>query len=131
VWITHLRKGGFEIKDKEHFYSIASRAMRQVLVDLARRRIARRRGDGQSTVALDDPATRFHEGTASPEELVAMGTLLEKLDRVHAEAARVFDMHAIVGWTFDEIAEITGLTTRQVRHLWQKSQNWLKDRLKS
>ena len=129
VWLAHLRKGGFEVKDQGHFYSIASRAMRQVLVDLARRRLTRRRGDGEVPTSLSGTAVQFADGTASPETVVAMGLLLEKLEHSKPEAVKVFDMHAVAGLTFEEIAEATGLKVRQVRYLWTKAQNWLKDHL--
>lgn len=127
--MAHLCKGGFVIKDKKHFYSIASRAMRQVLVDLARKRLALRRGEGEAGISIDNPGAAMHVAGASPEQVLALGIQLEKLEEAKRAAARVFDMHYVAGLTFEEVAEVTGLTVRQVRHLWQKAQNWLKDRL--
>jgi hypothetical protein len=54
VWIRSLRKGGWKIKDREHFYAIAARAMRQVLVDFAQNRLAESRGSGELPSPLDE-----------------------------------------------------------------------------
>ena len=48
VWLTNLSKGGWQIHDQGHFYALASLAMRRVLIDLARKRLAARRGAGET-----------------------------------------------------------------------------------
>ncbi len=128
VWVSHLRKGGFEIKSMEHFYSIASRAMRQVLVDLARRRLAQRRGEGDHPISIEAASGEPAPG-ANAESVVAMGLLMDQLEVEDIEAARVIDMDYWVGFTHQEIATYTGLSVRQVRHRSKRGHDWLKDRL--
>src|SRR5450755_3636153 len=53
VWLSTLSKGGWQIHDQGHFYALASLAMRRVLVDLARRRLAACRGGGEAVLPLD------------------------------------------------------------------------------
>ena len=53
---------------------------------------------------------------------------MEQLEKVDPEAAQVVDMHYFAGFSLDEIAEITTLTFRQIRHHWEKGRDWLKDR---
>lgn len=126
TWVRNLHKGGWKINSRGHFYGMAAKAMRHVLVDLARRRLAQRRNSGQVTTSLDeDVATN----SSDPERLAAMGLLLERLEAENPSAAAVVDMHHIVGFTHEEIAERTGMTIRQVRYLWQKGSNWLKQRI--
>jgi hypothetical protein len=54
VWLRSLRKGGWQINSREHFYAIAALAMRRVLVDFARQRLAQRRGDGDKPHSLEE-----------------------------------------------------------------------------
>jgi DNA-directed RNA polymerase specialized sigma24 family protein len=70
------------------------------------------------------------DGASDPETIVQIGILMEKLEKTDGECARVVDMHYFAGFTLEEIAEITGLTFRQVRHRWEKGRDWLKGRLK-
>lgn len=130
VWLRSLRKGGWEINSREHFYAISALAMRRVLIDFARIRLAQRRGDGKAPESLDEKASLHPSGNPDPESIVQIGTLMDKLEKADRETARVVDMHYFAGFTFDEIAEITGLTFRQVRHRWEKGRDWLKDRMK-
>ena len=128
VWLRSLRKGGWQINSREHFYAIAALAMRRVLVDFARNRLAQRRGDGDAQDSLEAKAP-LSAGNSDPEKLVQIGMLMERLEQVNGEAARIVDMHYFAGFTLEEISEITGLTFRQVRHLWEKGRDWLKDHI--
>jgi len=130
VWIRSLQKGGWTIRDREHFYAIAARAMRCVLVDFARKRLALSRGSGEAPASLDEASNGLHPTTASPEEVIAMDLLLGQLEEQQPSVARVVEMHHFAGYSYEEIAEFTGLNARQVRHLWEKGRNWLQDRLK-
>ena len=129
VWIRNLRKGGWQINSREHFYAIAALAMRRVLVDFARNRLAQRRGDGETPDSLDENASTRQADGPDPESIVQMGMLMDQLEKANPEAARVVDMHYFAGFTLEEIAEITGLTFRQVRHRWERGRDWLKARM--
>ena len=56
---------------------------------------------------------------------------MERLEKPIPDAARIVDMDYFAGFTLDEISDVTGLTFRQARHLWEKGRDWLKDRLRS
>jgi RNA polymerase sigma factor (TIGR02999 family) len=129
VWLKNLAKGGWQIASREHFYAIAGQAMRWVLVDFARSRLAQRRGDGQQPVSLDDLPIVAQQDGHDLESMVQIGSLMEKLAKANLAAARIVDLHYFAGFTLDEIAEITGLTLRQVRHRWEKGRDWLKLRM--
>jgi RNA polymerase sigma factor (TIGR02999 family) len=129
VWLRSLRKGGWDINSREHFYAIAALAMRRVLVDFARIRLAQRRGEGEAPESLDEKTPARASTEPDPESILQIGMLMDKLEKADREAAQIVDMHYFVGFTFDEIAEITGLTYRQVRHRWEKGRDWLKDRM--
>jgi len=129
VWIRNLRKGGWQISSREHFYAIASLAMRRVLVQLARNRLALKRGNRMLMESLDDVA---FDGPAEPadlESIVRIGLAMDQLEKEDPQAARIVDMHYFAGFTLEETAKATGLTFRQVRHRWEKGCSWLKKRI--
>jgi len=131
VWLRSLRKGGWQINSRQHFYAIAALAMRQVLVDFARIRTAQRRGGDQAPVSLDGNTSGVSAGSADQESLVQIGILMDRLEKQDPETARIVDMHYFAGFTLEEIVEITGLTFRQVRHRWEKGRDCLKDGLRA
>jgi RNA polymerase sigma-70 factor, ECF subfamily len=126
VWLRHIHKGGWNIQNREHFYAIAGRAMRRVLVDFARSRLALKRGGMDPAGPLDaaEPVD-----TQNAEQIVEIGLLMEKLAKSQPKTSRIVDLHYFAGFSFEEIAEITGLSQRQIRHLWAKGRDWLKGRM--
>jgi RNA polymerase sigma factor (TIGR02999 family) len=132
VWIRSLHKGGWQVRDREHFYAIAARAMRQVLVDFARNRLAQSRGSGETAASLDETHTLASGPTTTgAEQVIEIGMLIDRLEEHDPAAARVVEMHHFAGFTLEEIADVTKLSYRQVRHRWEKGRDWLKDRLAS
>jgi RNA polymerase sigma factor (TIGR02999 family) len=129
LWLRNLRKGGWRINDREHFYALSALAMRHVLIDLARNRLAQIRGRGETEISgyvgvVPDPAT-----TQNIQSIVEMGQLMGKLEQKDPVAARIVDLKYFAGYTIEEIAEITGLGERHIRHRWKKAQDWLKDQM--
>ncbi len=129
VWLRNLRKGGWHVNSRDHFYAIASLAMRRVLVDFARNRLAQRRGSGEPVDSLEDSKVGNSWKEWDLETLVRLGILMERFEKADPKSARIVDMHYFAGFTLEEIAETTGLTFRQVRHRWEKGRDWLKDHL--
>ena len=127
VWISSLSKGGWQIRDQGHFYALISLAMRHVLVDLARKRLAARRGRGKTALPLEMASGSRDDAS----QIVEMGILMEQLEAKDPDAARVVDMHYFSGFTLDEIAEKTGLTPKQARSRWERGQKWLRRKLHS
>lgn len=130
TWLRHLRRGGWNIRNREHFFCIAGDAMRRVLVDFARNRLALKRGALEAPVSLSvrvtDPAD-----TRRAEQLVEIGLLMEKLERDDQQCLRVVDLHYFLGLTFREIAKILNLRPREVRQLWLKGRDWLREQMSS
>lgn len=111
-----------EWRDRNHFYAVASRAMRHVLVDLARRRQAAKRGGGRRPVPLE-------EGVATVEQradaLIALDEALERLERVDARLCRVVEYRFFGGLSEVEMAAALGVTDRTVRRDWIRAKAWL------
>jgi RNA polymerase sigma factor (TIGR02999 family) len=129
LWLGHLSKGGWEIRNRGHFFALASLATRRVLVDLARKRLAARRGGRETPVSLDEFGTRLKTSTEDAQQIVEIGILMERLDAKDPESARIVDMHYFSGFTLEEIAANTGFTPKQVRLRWERGMNWLKKML--
>ena len=129
LWLGHLSKGGWEIRNRGHFFALASLATRRVLVDMARKRLAARRGGREPTISLDESSTPLKTSAGDAQQIVEIGILMERLDARDPESARIVDMHYFSGFTLDEIAANTGFTPKQVRLRWERGTNWLKKML--
>jgi RNA polymerase sigma factor (TIGR02999 family) len=131
LWVTSLAKGGWKIRDRGHFYALASLAMRRVLVDMARKRLAARRGAGTATFSLDDSEPLIGTTVAEAEQILEIGILMDRLETKDPDAARMIDMHYFSGFTLEEISAETALTLKQVRLRWERGMKWLKRMLHS
>lgn len=118
-----LAGGGFDAGDRAHFLAIAARAMRQVLVDHARTRDAKKRGGGwaRTTLGDADAAVGFR-----PEEMIALD---DALDELEPRQRQVVEMRFFAGMEEKEIADVLGVTDRTVRRDWVKARAWLYRRL--
>jgi RNA polymerase sigma factor (TIGR02999 family) len=130
VWISNLSKRGWQVRNRGHFYALASLAMRHILVDLARKRLAERRGGGESPISLDESGGILGTATEDAAQIVEIGILMVRLEASDPDAARIVDMHYFSGFTLEEISAETGLTFRQVRLRWEKGQKRLKRMLR-
>ena len=111
------------ITDRNHFFSIAARAMRQVLVDRARSRNAQKRQPV-------DPNFFQRACTAiSPETLLALEAALKRLELIAPQAARVIELRYFLGSTVEETAKSLGISTKQVRAEWDFARQWLESEL--
>jgi RNA polymerase sigma factor (TIGR02999 family) len=109
--------------DRAHFFGIASRAMRQVLVDHARRRRAHKRGGAWSRTTLSGKPLSLD---TDPEELLALDAALEGLEPRQRE---IVEMRFFGGMTEEEVAVVLGVSDRTVRREWVKARAWLYDAL--
>jgi RNA polymerase sigma factor (TIGR02999 family) len=112
-----------EWKDRVHFLSMASRAMRRVLIDHARRHHADRRGSGAVAVTFDEAAV---PADAPAEELVALDDALERLGALNPRLVSVVECRYFGGMTEEETAAALSITSRTVRSDWVKARGWLR-----
>lgn len=109
--------------DRAHFLALASRAMRHVLVDHARRRAADKRGGGWHKLTLDSVVDLAAEG--GDEMILALGAALERLEAAQPEKARVVEMMFFAGLTQDECAAALGVSRRTIARYWEYGRAWL------
>ena len=113
-------------QDLPHFTAMASRMMRRILIDYARRRKAERRGRDVIHVPLTDA-----EGAVSVDldELIALDTALEELEGLEPRRCRVVECRFFAGLTIEETARTLGVSPGTVKRDWRLSRDWLNRRL--
>lgn len=124
---SYLRLAGpaeASIEDRRHFYNLAARVMRHVIVDRARERQAEKRGAAQvhqelSALEVEDP-----DGTLSIEAL-AVDRALEKLDAASPELARLVELRFFAGLTVEELVPLLGRSERTLKRDWRRAQAFL------
>jgi RNA polymerase sigma factor (TIGR02999 family) len=122
---TFLKLGGgsdSQWEGKAHFFGAASRAMRQVLVDFARRRRAAKRGGIAIRVSLRDDHALLD---LQLDEIIAIDEALERLDAVDERLRKIVELRFFAGFGEREVAEILGITTRTVERDWLKARLFL------
>ena len=115
-------------QSRAHFFAVAARAMRRILVSYARSKRAQKRGGGALKVELDEGAI------VSPEQskaIVDLHEALERLGTLDSRKARVVELKYFGGLNYDEIAEVMKVSTVTVRRDWVFAKAWLYDELHS
>jgi RNA polymerase sigma factor (TIGR02999 family) len=120
--------GAGQWNDRVHFLSVASVAMRQILVDHARRRLAGKRGGGATPVPLDE---ELDGGEPRLLDVLAVDEALHRLRALSDRLARVVEMRFFGGLSVEETAAALGVTDRTVKRDWRKARSvlhhWLRE----
>ncbi len=122
-----LAGSGGDWQDRVHFLAVASRAMRQILVSHARKKLARKRGGGAGAVELQS-----HHAPEDPQtlEVLELDEALTRLAEMDERMARVVELRFFGDLSIEETAEILGVTDRTVRRDWRKARLFLHDQLR-
>jgi RNA polymerase sigma factor (TIGR02999 family) len=115
-----------QFRDRAHFFAVASKVCRRILVDYARRRSAEKRGGARVKVTLNDAAAMVD---SQSEELLALNEALDRLSELNERLGRVVEMRFFGGLSEEETADALGVTTRTVRRDWVKAKGFLYDAL--
>lgn len=115
-------------RDRSHFFAVAGRAMRQVLIDHARKWKAGKRGGGQRPVTFDESVGPGAPG-ARLDQLLAVDEALRALEAHDERLARVVECRYFAGLTAAETAEAMGSSLRTVERDWTRARAYLKDAL--
>jgi RNA polymerase sigma factor (TIGR02999 family) len=110
-----------DVRDRAHFIAIASRAMRQILVDLARGRDADKRNAGAKIEFEDLPSLPIKRDA----ELIALDDALSDLARIDERQAQVVEMRFFGGLSSPEISEVLGVSRATVDRDWATARVWL------
>lgn len=111
--------------DREHFLAVAARAMRQILVDAARRRLADKRGGDRSRVTL----TGLPEAGPDGLDTLSLDEALTRLGALDPRQARVVELRFFGGLTVPEVAQVLDQSTATVERDWRRARAWLRVQL--
>lgn len=111
-------------EDRGHFFAVACKAMRQILIDRARRSQAEKRGGEGKPEPLSDSAVPAIP-SAAREELLALDDALHRLEALDARQARVVECRFFGGLGVEETAEAVGVSTATVKRDWRAARAWL------
>jgi len=118
--LVQIRRIGW--RDRAHFFAMAARLMRRVLVDHARARGYQKRGGGARTLPLDEAVTVAPE---TSRDLIAVDAALAALESVDARKSRVVELRFFGGLSVDETAAVLNVSPQTVMRDWRLAKAWL------
>ena len=121
-----MRLGGSDaptFQNRAHFFGAAAEAMRRILIEHARRRLAAKRGAGVEVVDLD--GLEISSPLADDDQLLAVNEALEKLAAVDERKAELVKLRYFVGLNFEEAAATLGIAVPTAKQWWAYARSWL------
>jgi len=112
--------------DREHFLAVAATAMRQILVDEARRRLRAKRGGGAAHDPIDESMGDERELQRDAETMLTVHEALRRLGESNPRLEKVIEYRFFGGMTESEAASVLDLTERTIRRDWVKARAWLR-----
>jgi RNA polymerase sigma factor (TIGR02999 family) len=122
AWLKLSKSPNLAATSRLHFKRIAARAMRQLLVEAARRRNSQKRGSGELTVSFDDS---FEEKPASGKELLALDTALDELAKMQPRQAQMVEARFFGGLDIAETAAMLEVSEATILRDWRAAKAWL------
>jgi RNA polymerase sigma factor (TIGR02999 family) len=126
-----MRLGGSDapaFQNRAHFFGAAAEAMRRILIERARRRLAAKRGGGAVDVNLDE--IEITSPVADDDQLLAVNEALEKFAAFDPRKAELVKLRYFVGMNFDEAATAIGIAVPTAKQWWAYARAWLTVELK-
>lgn len=112
-------------RGRTHFVAFASKVMRNLLIDHARKRASAKRGGDQHKVTLVDEISPSKNVDLNTDQLLSLNIALERLAVEDERAARIVELRYFGGLTVDEVAEVLGVSKRTVEGHWTHARAWL------
>jgi len=123
-----MLNGTTDFQNRAHFFAIAARQMRRLLVEHARAKAANKRGGGDRRVSLSEARDL---GLSPDLDLVALDEALRQFDTLYPRASRIVELRFFGGLSEPETAELLGVSTTTVKREWGFAKVWLYRRLTS
>lgn len=122
AYLKIVQGKGATPQDRSHFFAIAARAMRQILVDHSRRRQAQKRGAGVRPEAFDEEKFGFG---ARQEEILAVDAALTRLEALDVRLARLVELRFYAGLSVEETASALEVSERTIKRDWRRARAFL------
>jgi RNA polymerase sigma factor (TIGR02999 family) len=110
-----------EWRDRAHFFGVAARLMREILVDYARQKGAAKRGSGVR-ITLDDSLLIAEDRLA---DAVAIDEVVQRLEALDPRQGHIVELRFFGGLSVEEVAEVMGISSPTVKREWQSAKAWL------
>jgi RNA polymerase sigma factor (TIGR02999 family) len=124
TYLRLARPGALALNDREHFFAVAARAMRQIVVDRARERLTTKRGEGARATTLGALDGLPVEG-GKLEELIALDAALAALEASDERLARLVELRLFFGLELEEAGELLGRSVATLKRDWRKARAFL------
>lgn len=124
AWLKLAQHGAIEANDREHYFALAARAMRQIVIDHARTRAAQRRGGGVAPATLDTTALQVAADERC-SEVLALDEALDRLAALDAPLAALVEMRFYAGLELSQIAEVQSRSERSLKRDWRRARAFL------
>ncbi len=131
AWLRLIGRHQASWHDRHHFFAVASEAMRRILVDHARQRLAAKRGAGAVHLSIDgeDGPSIAAPAGIDDDAIVALDDALERLAQFNRDGALVVQYRFFAGLGNAEVGEVMGMSERTVRRSWIVARAWLRREL--
>ena len=126
AYLKLVGRGPVPWRDRSHFFGVAARAMRQVIVDYAKKKSTRKHGAGAVRVRLDNLQIGV---SREAEMLVALDDALTRLATLDGRLIQIVECRFYAGYSLRETADVLGVSTRTVQREWQRARAWLKEEI--
>jgi RNA polymerase sigma factor (TIGR02999 family) len=112
-------------QNRAHFFAIAARIMRRILVDDARRRLRQKRGSGAITISLEDMTSSTQQVPPDMLDVISVDRALRDLEKIDADQARIVELRFFGGLTVEETGAVLGISRATVEREWAFAKGWL------
>jgi RNA polymerase sigma factor (TIGR02999 family) len=123
AWLRLVGNESARFENRAHFFGAAAEAMRRILIEHARRRLAKKRGAGIEVVDLD--GLEISCPVADDDQLLAVNEALEKFTTVDPRKAELVKLRYFVGLNFEEAAAALGIAVPTAKQWWAYARAWL------
>jgi RNA polymerase sigma factor (TIGR02999 family) len=128
AWLKLVGKSDRKFENRAHFFSAAAEAMRRILIDRARRKLAQRHGGGCERIDLEEQNLMDPEAN---RQFLAVHEVVDALAKDFPVQAEVVKLRFFVGMTNDEIAQVLDLSVGTVKNYWTFARAWIFNEIKS
>jgi RNA polymerase sigma factor (TIGR02999 family) len=128
AYLRLLGKSDLHVENQRHFFFVAARAMRDILVERARSKAGPKRGGNRQRVPMRDAVDA---GAAVPEEVLAVHEALAELEKEDPLKAQIVNLRYFTGMSIAETTHVLGISERTLHRHWRFIKAWLKTRLRA
>jgi RNA polymerase sigma-70 factor (ECF subfamily) len=129
AYIRLINQDNVSWQDRSHFFAVGAHLMRHVLVDNARRRLAKKRGAGAPRISMEVADHQLKVSPNSDSDVVAVHEAIKNLSKSDEQQARIVELRFFAGLTVEETAEALGVSVSTTERNWRFARAWLRREL--